>query len=143
MLFAKPNIHVLIIGLDHAGKTTILEKIKEIYTNNKVIPPEKIPPTVGMNLAKITYNGSKVIFWDLGGQMKMRSMWEKYYEESNCVIFVIDAADVGRLDEAKFAYGIYLSIFLSITSNSFYLSILYLFTINNIFTNNIKYRCNL
>jgi ABC-type phosphate/phosphonate transport system ATPase subunit len=48
-LFAKPNLHVLIIGLDHAGKTTLLEKIKFVFGNQEGIPPAKIPPTVGMN----------------------------------------------------------------------------------------------
>ena len=49
MLFARPNLHVLVIGLDHAGKTTILEKIKKIFCNQEGISPEKIPPTIGMN----------------------------------------------------------------------------------------------
>ena len=37
-------------------------------------------------------------------QIKMRSMWERYYSEANSVIFVVDSADLGRLDEAKLAY---------------------------------------
>ena len=35
----------------------------------------------------------------------MRSMWEKYYSEANSVIFVVDSVDLGRLSEAKLAYG--------------------------------------
>lgn len=34
----------------------------------------------------------------------MRSMWERYYSEANSVIFVVDSADLGRLEEAKLAY---------------------------------------
>ena len=102
--FSKPNLHVLIIGLDHAGKTTLLEQIKTRFGNTPGVPPEKIHPTVGMNLAKIKFKGSQVILWDLGGQVKMRSMWERYYAEANAVIFVVDSADVGRMDEAKLAY---------------------------------------
>jgi ADP-ribosylation factor related protein 1 len=74
-------------------------------------------------VAKIRYQGAQIIFWDLGGQViimtifddnlsncessqaRMRSMWEKYYLEANAVIFVVDSADVGRLDEAKVAFG--------------------------------------
>ena len=67
--FSKPNLHVLIIGLDHAGKTTLLEQIKTKFGNTHGLPPEKIPPTVGMNLAKIRFKGSQVILWDLGGQV--------------------------------------------------------------------------
>eukprot|EP00602_Paraphysomonas_sp_CaronLab_P001849 CAMPEP_0185019462 /NCGR_PEP_ID=MMETSP1103-20130426/2074_1 /TAXON_ID=36769 /ORGANISM="Paraphysomonas bandaiensis, Strain Caron Lab Isolate" /LENGTH=140 /DNA_ID=CAMNT_0027549789 /DNA_START=240 /DNA_END=659 /DNA_ORIENTATION=+ len=57
-----------------------------------------------MNLAKIRHRGSQVIFWDLGGQARMRSMWEKYYTEANAVVFVVDSADVSRLEEAKVAF---------------------------------------
>ena len=49
MLFTRPILHVLVIGLDQAGKTTMLEKIKRIFCNQEGIPPEKVPPTVGMN----------------------------------------------------------------------------------------------
>ena len=56
-------------------------------------------------VAKIRYQGAQIIFWDLGGQVRMRSMWEKYYMEANTVVFVVDSADVGRLDEAKIAFG--------------------------------------
>jgi ADP-ribosylation factor related protein 1 len=104
LLFDRPNLHVLIIGLDHAGKTTILEKIKAQFSNTPSLPPERIPPTVGMNLAKIQMKGSKIVFWDLGGQKKMRSIWERYYKEANAVVFVVDSADVGRLEEAKAAF---------------------------------------
>lgn len=58
-------------------------------------------------VAKIKYQGAQIIFWDLGGQVRMRSMWEKYYTEANAVIFVVDSADVNRLDEAKVAFGMY------------------------------------
>jgi ADP-ribosylation factor related protein 1 len=103
--FRKPNIKVLIIGLDHAGKTTLLEKMKSQFGKLHSLPLEKIAPTVGMNLAKITYFGSQIILWDLGGQAKMRGIWEKYYDDADCVVFVVDSSDVGRLMEAKLALG--------------------------------------
>lgn len=56
-------------------------------------------------MAKVYYKGSHLIIWDLGGQVKMRSMWEKYYAEADVVIFLLDSADVARFDEAKVAYG--------------------------------------
>ena len=40
---------------------------------------EKIQPTIGMNLAKIFYLNTQIIIWDLGGQLKMRNIWERYY----------------------------------------------------------------
>lgn len=104
-LFTKPKINVLIIGLDHAGKTTILERIKTKFGHLPGIPVDKIPPTIGMNLAKIFFNNTQVIIWDLGGQIKMRNMWERYYDDANAIVFVVDSADITRLEEAKLAYG--------------------------------------
>jgi ADP-ribosylation factor related protein 1 len=40
---------------------------------------EKIQPTIGMNLAKIIHLNTQIIIWDLGGQLKMRNIWERYY----------------------------------------------------------------
>ena len=65
-----------------------------------------------MNLAKIQFGGYQVIIWDLGGQIKMRNMWEKYYDDANAIVFVVDSADITRLEEAKLAYGI--------TNNNYY-----------------------
>ncbi|RYY86087.1 hypothetical protein EON63_06340 [archaeon] len=55
-IFSKPKLNVLMIGLDHAGKTTLLERIKAFY-HIPAIPLDKIPPTIGMNLAKLHYKG--------------------------------------------------------------------------------------
>ena len=35
----------------------------------------------------------------------MRNMWEKYYDSAHAIVFVVDSADIGRLEEAKLAYG--------------------------------------
>lgn len=94
------------VGLDHAGKTTLLEGYKTKYGKFPGIPHDKIPPTIGMNLAKLFINNTQIIIWDLGGQIKMRNMWEKYYDDANAIIFVVDSADISRLEEAKLAYGI-------------------------------------
>ncbi len=104
MLFSKPDVHILIIGLDHAGKSTLLEYIKTKYSRVNGLPPDKITPTIGMNLAKFKHKGAQIIMWDLGGQLKMRTIWERYYSEANGVIFVVDAADPARLQEARVAY---------------------------------------
>lgn len=104
-LFKKPKVNILIIGLDHAGKTTLLERIKSQFGHLPSIPAEKIPPTIGMNLAKIYYRGTQVVMWDLGGQIKMRNIWERYYDSAHAIVFVVDSSDIGRLEEAKLAYG--------------------------------------
>ncbi|XP_047162696.1 ADP-ribosylation factor-related protein 1 [Vigna umbellata] len=102
-LFSKMELHVLILGIDKAGKTTLLEKMKSIYSNIEGIPPDRIIPTVGLNIGRIEVTNSKLVFWDLGGQPGLRSIWEKYYEEAHAVIFVIDAASPSRFEDAKSA----------------------------------------
>ncbi|DAZ98065.1 TPA: hypothetical protein N0F65_001940 [Lagenidium giganteum] len=100
-LFSKAELHILIIGLDNAGKTTLLEQIKTIFGKKPGIPLDKIPPTVGLNLARVDIKRSRIIFWDLGGQERLRSIWSKYYSESHGLVFVIDSADEARFEEAK------------------------------------------
>ena len=62
---------------------------------------EKIPPTVGLNLAKIEKRKAEFIFWDVGGQKVLRKIWEKYFSEANGLIYVIDGANSSRLEEVK------------------------------------------
>ena len=104
LLFSRPKINVLVLGLDHSGKSTLLEKIKSIFGAKNRLSLELIQPTVGFNFTKITFEGIKLSFWDVSGQLKMRGTWDRYYNESSIVIFVIDSVDRSRFEEAKFAY---------------------------------------
>lgn len=98
----KPEFYVLIIGLDNAGKTTLLEKIKALFVDTyESAPPENIAPTVGLNIGRMELGGAKIIFWDLGGQSGLRTIWERYYSETNAIIYVVDAADHERISEAR------------------------------------------
>jgi len=45
------------------------------------------------------------MFWDLGGQEELQSLWDKYYAESHGIIYLIDSADKNRIEESKLAYG--------------------------------------
>ncbi|KAG8936673.1 ADP-ribosylation factor protein 3 [Tulasnella sp. 419] len=98
-LTQKDEFNIIIIGLDNAGKTTILEKIKTLYNQTPGLAPDKIAPTVGQNIGKITLPSTILQFWDLGGQRDIRSIWEKYYDECHAVVYVVDASDKARLDE--------------------------------------------
>ncbi|MBA0739520.1 hypothetical protein Gogos_012783 [Gossypium gossypioides] len=102
-LFSKTEFHVLILGIDKAGKTTLLEKLKSVYSNLEGLPPDWIVPTVGLNIGRIEVSNMKFVFWDLGGQPGLRSIWEKYSEEAHAVIFVIDAACPSRFEDSKSA----------------------------------------
>ncbi|KAK7245807.1 hypothetical protein RIF29_40658 [Crotalaria pallida] len=102
-LFSKMELHVLILGIDKAGKTTLLEKMKSVYSNIEGLPHDRIVPTVGLNIGRIEVANSKLVFWDLGGQAGLRSIWEKYYEEAHAVVFVVDASCPSRFEDAKSA----------------------------------------
>ena len=89
----KKEIKGLMLGLDNAGKTTILKSFKgETNLNSS--------PTKGFNFQKFEYNNTNFILWDLGGQKAIRKFWENYYQKENdCIIYVIDSSDSERLEE--------------------------------------------
>ncbi len=62
---------------------------------------EKIPPTIGLNIAKLDRPNGEFVFWDVGGQEVLRKIWEKYFNEANGLIFVIDGADEIRFAEVR------------------------------------------
>ena len=69
----EKEMRLLILGLDNAGKTTILKKF-----NGEDI--DKISPTLGFNIKTLEYEGYKLNFWDVGGQTTIRSYWRNYFE---------------------------------------------------------------
>lgn len=105
-LFQKDEYCILILGLDNAGKSTLLEQIKRRYGNNySGLPFEKIKTTIGLNIGKISMSHVKLIFWDLGGQQELRSLWDKYYEECHGVIYVVDSSDQRRMEESHQSFN--------------------------------------
>ena len=81
-MFAKTELQIVILGLDNAGKTTTLEQLKLLHTKNKGVPLDQIPPTVGMNIGRMDIDNCQITFWDLGGQISFRGIWDRYYNES-------------------------------------------------------------
>jgi small GTP-binding protein len=88
----KRQVRVLILGLDCAGKTTILYRLQL----NRVEP--HYPPTVAFNLETVDVGNLKLQIWDLGGQDQLRAFWYLYFTDTNGVLFVIDSADRGRIE---------------------------------------------
>ena len=84
----------MILGLDGAGKTTILYKLKlgEVVTTI---------PTIGFNVETVEYQNVSFTVWDIGGQDKIRPLWRHYYQNTHGLIFVLDSNDYGRFNEAK------------------------------------------
>ncbi|XP_072030634.1 uncharacterized protein [Amphiura filiformis] len=86
---------ILMLGLDAAGKTTILYKIKLNETVTTI-------PTIGFNVETVTpMPGLTFTVWDVGGQERLRQLWHHYYQGTQGVIFVVDSVDKERLQEAK------------------------------------------
>eukprot|EP01041_Mallomonas_annulata_P003353 gene3353-6637_t len=86
---------LIVVGLDAAGKTTILYKLKVGETVCTI-------PTVGFNVETVRYKNIEFTCWDIGGQNKIRQLWHHYYEGTHGVIFTVDANDRSRLEEAKY-----------------------------------------
>eukprot|EP01107_Rhizomastix_libera_P018515 TRINITY_DN964_c0_g1_i1.p1 TRINITY_DN964_c0_g1~~TRINITY_DN964_c0_g1_i1.p1 ORF type:complete len:175 (-),score=11.14 TRINITY_DN964_c0_g1_i1:66-590(-) len=93
-LFGNKELRVLMLGLDNAGKTTILYKLK-LGQNVSTIP------TVGFNVETVTFKKVKFNVWDVGGQDKIRPLWRHYFAGTQALIFVIDSSDRDRIDEAR------------------------------------------
>jgi len=93
-LFGKKDVRILMVGLDAAGKTTILYKLKlgEIVTTI---------PTIGFNVETVEYKNISFTVWDVGGQDKIRPLWRHYYQNTQGVIFVVDSNDRDRVGEAR------------------------------------------
>lgn len=62
----KPEYKILLVGLDNAGKSTLLEQIKK-SEKQKYMNFDKIPPTIGLNIAKVEKRRGNFVFWDVGG----------------------------------------------------------------------------
>ncbi|XP_011847776.1 PREDICTED: ADP-ribosylation factor-related protein 1 isoform X2 [Mandrillus leucophaeus] len=104
-MFQKDEYCILILGLDNAGKTTFLEQSKTRFNKNyKGMSLSKITTTVGLNIGTVDVGKARLMFWDLGGQEELQSLWDKYYAECHGVIYVIDSTDEERLAESKQAF---------------------------------------
>ena len=90
-LAGKQERRILMVGLDAAGKTTILYKLKlgEVVTTI---------PTIGFNVETVDYKNINFTVWDVGGQDKIRPLWRHYYQNTQGIIFVVDSNDRERID---------------------------------------------
>merc|ERR1711964_397327 len=93
-LIGKKEMRILMVGLDAAGKTTILYKLKlgEIVTTI---------PTIGFNVETVEYKNISFTVWDVGGQDKIRPLWRHYYQNTQGLIFVVDSNDRDRVEDAR------------------------------------------
>merc|ERR1712134_254603 len=93
-LFGQKELRILILGLDGAGKTTILYRLQvgEVVTTI---------PTIGFNVETVTYKNLKFQVWDLGGQTSIRPYWRCYFSNTDAIIYVVDSCDRDRMGISK------------------------------------------
>ncbi|PVV01357.1 hypothetical protein BB560_004222 [Smittium megazygosporum] len=85
-------MELTLVGLQNSGKTTLV---------NSGVFSEDMIPTVGFNMRKVTKGNVTLKLWDIGGQPRFRSMWERYCRGVDAIIFVVDSADIQKLDQAR------------------------------------------
>lgn len=90
----EKEVRLLMLGLDNAGKTTILKKFNGEDINT-------ISPTLGFNIKTLEHRGFRLNMWDVGGQKSLRSYWQNYFESTDGLIWVVDSADRRRLQDCK------------------------------------------
>ena len=90
----EKEMRILMVGLDNAGKTTILRKFngEDVHT---------IAPTLGFNIKTLEFRGYKLNVWDVGGQKTIRSYWRNYFEQTDAIVWVVDSADKRRLEVCR------------------------------------------
>lgn len=93
--FSNHEARILMVGLDAAGKTTILYKLKLNETVSTI-------PTIGFNVETVSpCKGVTFTVWDVGGQEKIRLLWRHYFQNTQGLIFVVDSSDLERISEAR------------------------------------------
>ena len=92
-LFGTAEYRLLIVGLDAAGKTSILYRLKLGETVQTI-------PTIGFNVETVLYKNTSLTMWDVGGCDKIRPLIRHYFQNTQALIFVIDSLDRERLSEA-------------------------------------------
>eukprot|EP00250_Pteridium_aquilinum_P004149 c14379_g1_i1 orf=169-726(+) len=90
----EKEMRILMVGLDNAGKTTIVKRINGEDTSG-------ISPTLGFNIKTMQYKSFRLNIWDVGGQKTLRSYWRNYYEQTDGLVWVVDSSDLRRLDDCK------------------------------------------
>ncbi|WKY11685.1 hypothetical protein Q1695_003338 [Nippostrongylus brasiliensis] len=92
--FGTKPCRILMVGLDNAGKTTALYKLKlgEVVTTI---------PTIGFNVETVQYRTVSFTVWDVGGQTRIRALWKYYFRDTQGIIFVVDSSDKERIAEAR------------------------------------------
>lgn len=94
-LFWKNEMELTLVGLQYSGKTTFVNVIASGNFSEDMIP------TVGFNMRKVTKGNVTIKVWDIGGQPRFRSMWERYCRGVNAILYMVDAADLDKMEASR------------------------------------------
>ena len=92
--FFQKSANIIFLGLDNAGKTTMLYMLQ----SDKFTQTDS---TMHPHQAEVTIGNIKFNSYDLGGHMQARKTWREYAGSVDGIVFMVDAADLNRLPEAK------------------------------------------
>jgi len=94
-LFWKKELDICIIGLQNAGKTSLVNSMITGHFDSET------KPTIGLNYKQFKKGGIDIKTYDLGGQTRFRSSWEKYCSTADVIIYIVDASDLNKMPESK------------------------------------------
>ena len=123
-LFWKQEMELTLVGLQNSGKTTLVNvlsvcphttppthrenhptTVSRSHTDSQRTQSgsfqEDMIPTVGFNMKKVTKGNVTIKMWDIGGQTRFRSMWERYCRGVNAIVYVVDSADKEKFELSK------------------------------------------
>lgn len=94
----EKEIRILLLGLDNAGKTTLLKQLASEEVTQVIIhfwttyilfisiALFKVTPTAGFNIKSVVSDGFKLNVWDIGGQSNIRPYWKNYFENTDALV---------------------------------------------------------
>merc|ERR1711915_25066 len=97
-MIGRQDMRILMVGLDAAGKTTLLYKLKLREVVSTI-------PTIGFNLEIIRYKNISFKVWDCGYRDKLIPLFANNFQDTRCpthgLIYVIDSSDLERIEESR------------------------------------------
>ncbi|KAH8998516.1 Arl8a protein [Lactarius akahatsu] len=95
-LFFTKAAEIAVVGLQASGKTSFVNVIGSGQWSEDVVP------TVAFNFRKVRKGNVVLKIWDVAGQPKFRSMWERYCHGVDAIVFVVDSIDRDKFETARF-----------------------------------------
>lgn len=91
-LFWRQSLELTIVGIQEAGKTTLLNVLADENFQKDSSYLNTIP-TQGLNHRNVRRGNVNIKIWDIGGQQRFRQMWWRYCRGMDAIVYVVDAAD--------------------------------------------------